>query len=419
MKLFKLTIFFIISFFLVSPSFAAVVRTVKSADGRWKLTVDGKDYFIKGIEYSADTVGTRPEANDWMHSDLNNNGSIDGPYDSWVDYDRDNFQSSDEPAVGDFALLKAMGANTIRIYHSDNINKEILRDLHERFGIMVIMGNLLGAYTKGSGADWADGTNYKDVIQKYNMREDVRKMVMEHKDEPYVLMWMLGNENDSPGSEANSTKTNTNAGKYPDEYASFVNSICEMIKSIDGEHPVGVCNATIRFIPNYKKFAPAVDILGFNQYKGPYGFGVLWNRVKMEYDKPVLITEYGCDSYNLTKSAEDEAYQARYHKGAWKDIERHSFWGSGTGNSIGGVVYCWMDKWWLVGSPSVHDTVNGAWGGPTQDGFFKDEWMGVISQGNGKNSPFQRQLKEVYYTYQEELWNEKNDIIKKRVKSGE
>lgn len=412
LKLLKISIPFLISFFFVSPSFAAVVKTVQSADGRWKITVDGKDYFIKGIEYSADTVGERPELNAWMHSDLNNNGKIDGPYDSWVDYDRDNYQSPDEPVVGDFALLKAMGANTIRIYHWENVNKELLRDLYENYGIMVIMGNFLGAYTKGSGAQWVDGTDYKNTVQRYNMRENVRKMVMEYKDEPYILMWMLGNENDSPGAEANSTKTNTNAVKYPDEYSSFVNSICEMIKTLDKNHPVGVCNATVKFISNYKMFAPSIDILGFNQYSGPYGFGVLWNRIKKEFDRPVLITEYGCDSYNLSKSAEDEEYQAKYHRSAWKDIEKNSFWGKGIGNSVGGVVYCWMDKWWLVGSPKVHDTSNGAWSGPTQDGFFKDEWMGVVSQGSGINSPFQRQLKEVYYMYQEELWDAENDIKK-------
>jgi beta-glucuronidase len=405
---FKLIFIFCSIFCLSLCAQAAVVKTVKSWDGKWKLTVDGKDYFIKGIEYSADTVGERPESNDWMHSDKNNNGEIDGPYDSWVDYDRDNFQSPEESTTGDFALLKAMGANTIRIYHSDNINKKLLRDLYERFGIMVIMGNFLGAYTKGSEADWNEGTDYKNAVQRYKMKESVRKMVMEHKDEPYLLMWMLGNENDSPGSDANSTKTNTNANKYPNEFAAFVNSVCEMIKNLDPNHPVGICNATLRFVPSYARYAPEIDILGFNQYSGPYGFGVLWNSVQKVCDRPVLITEYGCDSYDTNKSAEDEAYQAKYHRGAWKDIEKNSFWGGGIGNSLGGVTYCWLDKWWLVGSDKIHDTTIGAWNGPTNDSLFNDEWLGIASQGSGINSPFQRQLKEVYYTYQEELW--KNDI---------
>ena len=138
------------------------------------------------------------------------------------------------------------------------------------------------------------------------MKSSIRKRVGEHKDEPYLLMWMLGNENDVPGNEANSTKTNTNAWKYPQEYAEFLNEICLMIKQMDPNHPVGVCNATTRLLDYYKKFAPEIDVLGFNQYTGPYGFGVLWNKVSTEFDRPVLITEFGCDSYHSKRESEDE-----------------------------------------------------------------------------------------------------------------
>ncbi|MCL2335418.1 MAG: hypothetical protein FWC57_05080 [Endomicrobia bacterium] len=383
---------------------ASSVKLVKSNDGKWKMTVDGRDYLVKGIEYSADTVGRYPNSNDWMWEDNDDNGRIDGPYDSWIDSERDNYRSSDGNAVGDFALLKAMGCNTIRIYDSENINKELLRDLYRAYGIRVIMGNFFGAYTKGSGASWHEGTDYCDETQRKNMRDSIRKMVLEHKDEPYILMWMLGNENDSPGEEVNSTKTNTNAVKNPEAYAVFLQEVCLMIKQLDPNHPVGVCNATVKFLPYYNKFAPAVDILGFNQYAGPYGFGVLWNRVKIETGKPVLITEYGCDAYSSAKKSEDERFQAKYHEGAWRDIEKNSFWGNGRGNSLGGVGYCWLDKWWLVGSAKVHDTDLGAWKGAKNDGYFHDEWFGICSQGDGKQSPFKRQLREVYFTYQEKLW---------------
>jgi beta-glucuronidase len=279
-------------------------------------------------------------------------------------------------------------------------------DLYSRFGIRVIMGNFLGAYTKGSNADWQSGTDYSDKTHRQNMKDSVRKMVEEFKDEPYILMWMLGNENDSVGMDGNSTVTKTNAPKNPKAYAQFVEEICQMIKSIDKNHPVGVCNATTKFIKVYAEYSPSIDILGFNQYSGPYGFGTLWQRVKQDFDRPVLITEFGCDAYNSKKSMTDEAYQAKYHKNAWQDIEKNSYWDDrGAGNSIGGVVYCWLDRWWLVGSPKLHDTTLGAWAGPTIDGLFNDEWLGICSQGNGRNSPFKRVLRTVYFTYQEELWN--------------
>jgi len=390
---------------------ASVVKLVKSDDGKWKMTVDGRDYFIKGMEYSPDTIGKYPDANDWMWEDSDDNGKIDAPYDSWVDAERDDYRSPNENAVGDFALLKAMGCNTIRIYSSEHVNKELLRDLFKGYGIRVIMGDLFGAYTKGSGANWHDGTDYIDETQRKNMRNSIRKMVLEHKDEPYLLMWMLGNENDSPGNEINSTKTNTNAVSNPEAYATFLNEVCLMIKQLDGNHPIAVCNATTNFLKYYRRYAPDVDILGFNQYSGPYGFGVLWNKVKAETGKPVLITEYGCDAYNSVKKSEDERFQSKYHESAWRDIENNSYWSNGSGNSLGGVVYCWLDKWWLIGSAKVHDTDLGAWKGPKNDGYFHDEWFGICSQGDGKQSPFKRQLREVYFTYQEKLWT--GDITKK------
>lgn len=411
-SLYILTAFTILAAVVSLYAAASVVKVVNIED-KWKMTVNGEDFLIKGVEYSPDRVGLHPELNAWMWEDMDDNGKIDGPYDSWVDIDRDNFQNSTENAVGDFALLKAMGCNTIRVYHCENVNKELLRDLYYTYGIRVIMGNYLGAYTKGSDASWEKGTDYSNYGQKEKMKANVRKMVLEHKDEPYVLMWMLGNENDSPGKEVNSTKTNTNASQNPEEFAKFVNEVALLIKSIDKNHPVGICNATTRFLPYYNQYSQAIDILGFNQYTGPYGFGILWNRVKIEFDRPVLLTEFGCDAYNSLKKIEDEEFQSKYHTNAWRDIEKNSFWSeSGKGNAIGGVVYYWLDKWWLIGSAKEQDKSLGAWAGPKNDNFFHDEWFGIASQGDGQRSPFMRQLRDIYFTYQEILW--KNDITKEQ-----
>jgi beta-glucuronidase len=107
------------------------------------------------------------------------------------------------------------------------------------------------------------------------MKEEVKKMVKDFKDEPFLLMWMLGNENDTIGSNENSTLNNTNASQNPAAYASFVGELCRMIKSIDRNHPVGVCNGSFKILPYYKKYAPEIDIIGMNAYTGPYGFGTL------------------------------------------------------------------------------------------------------------------------------------------------
>ncbi len=397
---------------LVGPLNAepAKVKLIKHKKGRWELLVNGNPYLIKGIAYEMDEVGKKPKSNNlWMLSDKNNNGSPDGPYDSWVDENKNNIKDNNEYAVGDFQLLKEMGCNTIRIYHWQNLDKEVLRDLYNRFGISVIMGNFLGAYTVGSGANWERGTDYTDKKQLKNMMDDVTAMVMQHKDEPYVLTWMLGNENDTVGHEGNSTLNNTNAAAHPKEYAKFLNKTAKMIQKLDPNHPVGTCIATLKLSSALKKYAPHIDYIGMNSYSGPYGFNVLWNQVKQSVKKPLLITEYGTDCYNQNKEVEDEKYQALYLLRSWKDIQNNSFTGTGTGNALGGIVYTRTDRWWLNGSPEYHDTTAGGWQGPTVDGWFNDEWFGIVSQGDGAQSPFSRQLRMAYYAYKQ-VWNNGLDV---------
>ncbi|MBQ4178975.1 MAG: hypothetical protein II598_04460, partial [Elusimicrobia bacterium] len=126
-KLFTTLIALITCLSFTTNMFAAV-KIVKNKAGVWKLLVDHKPYFVKGMAYCCDRVGySTTNSNDWMWMDVNKNGVIDGPYESWVDLNRDNYRDSYENNTGDFALLKAMGCNTIRIYHSNNVNKELLR----------------------------------------------------------------------------------------------------------------------------------------------------------------------------------------------------------------------------------------------------------------------------------------------------
>jgi len=375
------------------------VDLVKYENSHWQLRVEGKPYIIKGIAYSPSRIGQSPDEgtlDDWMLADYNHNGKIDGPYDSWVDKNWNNIQDPDEPTAGDFQLLKEMGCNTIRLYHHAS-NKELLRDLYNRFGIMVIMGDLLGAYTVGSGANWYEGTDYKNPEHKKNMMESVKKMVENFKDEPYILFWILGNENNY--GVAN------NAKKDPEGYYSFVNEVAKMIKSIDRDHPVAVSSGDLLFLDIFSETAPNVDIYGSNAYRGKYGFGKsFWESVKDTCDKPVLITEYGCPAYMEGKSKEDAEYaQSEYLKNAWEDITYNSANHPGIGNAIGGILFEWLDEWWKAYEPFQHDSKRN-WSGPFPDGWNYEEWLGVSGQGDGKSSPFLRQLRKSYFTYKE-IWN--------------
>ncbi len=378
------------------------VELVQYENGHWQVILDGKPTLVKSVAYSPTVIGQSPDKGtlrDWSFEDYNKNGAIDGPYDAWVDKNLNNRQDKNELPIGDFKLLADMGANSIRIYHHDQVkNKELLRKAYEDHGLMVLMGDFLGAYAIGSGATWHEGTDYSHPVHQENMKTSVKKMVEEFKDEPYVFMWVLGNENNY--GVANSAK------KDPVSYYKFANEIAKMIKEMDPTRPVVVSSGDILFLDAFAEYAPDIDIYGCNSYRGEQGFGIgLWDSVKRLCDKPVLITEYGCSAYQKGKSREmAEVDQAKYHQGEWEDILYNSAgYKDGSGNSIGGVVFEWCDEWWKAYEPNVHDT-EGLYTGPFPGGWVYEEWFGITGQGNGSKSPYLRELRESYFLYKK-MWN--------------
>lgn len=377
------------------------VRLVQYENGHWQLLVNNRPYVIHGITYAPTKVGQSPDKGtleNWMTEDTDGNGRIDGPYDSWVDKNGNNKRDPDEPIVGDFALMKDMGVNTLRIYHHPmKPNKELLRKMFKQYGIRVMMGDFLGKYAIGSGASWTEGTDYENPEHQKKMMESVKEMVMEFKDEPYILLWVLGNENNYGVA--------CNADKKPEAYFQFVDKVAQWIKSVDPNHPVAVNNGDVLFLDVFARNAPHVDIFAANVYRGNYGFGSFWEQVFDATGRPAFISEYGCPAYarHLTLEEAEEA-QAEYLRGNWMDIEENmAGHARGIGNSLGGFVFEWMDEWWKNYEPYRHDRKSDAIG-PFPGGYYFEEWFGLTGQGNGQNSPFSRHLRKSYYAYKK-MWH--------------
>ena len=403
------------------------VELVQFENRHWQLRVNGKPYLVKGISYSPTKVGLSPDNGtvvthkDWMFDDYNYDGIVDSPYQSWVDMNNNNRPDFEDRACGDFQLLQEMGANTIRLYHH-GYNKQLLRDGYEEFGLMYLMGDFLGMYAVGSGANWGYGTDYTNEEDKKSMLESVIEMVLEYRDEPYILMWVLGNENNyGRGQDEIYQGQGCRAYEQPEAYYKFVNEVAKMIKELDPYgRPVAICNGDLLYLDKFTRYCPDVDVFGTNSYRGAHGFGYsFWKEVSEECDKPVLITEYGCPAYMDGKTLEEaEEAQAEYHRGCWEDIYYDSA-GYGIGNAIGGVVFSFVDEWWKAGppylsAPAVHDTkaydfktkkyLQGNSAGPFPDGWMYEEWLGLCGQGDGALSPFLRHLRKAYYMYKD-LWN--------------
>ncbi|MCM8771139.1 MAG: hypothetical protein NC936_04650 [Candidatus Omnitrophica bacterium] len=377
------------------------VQLVQFMNGDWQLRVDKKPFVIKGVTYTATRVGESPDnktLQNWMTQDTNKNGLIDGPFEAFVDKNRNNLQDKDEPAVGDFQLMKEMGVNVIRVYQQPfGIDKKILLELYKKYGIMVILGDFLGKYALGSGASWYEGTDYTNPEHKKRMLESVIQMVTEFKDEPYVLFWLLGNENVYGVA--------CNADKEPEAFFSFASEVAREIKKIDKNHPVAIASGDTVALDKFAEYGKDIDIYGANVYRGET-FGYFWQQIKDFTEKPAFITEYGCPAYIEGMNEEEaEDLQAEYLKDNWEDIKANMAFGRGAGNALGGILFEWMDEWWKAYEPARHDT-KGLFAGPFPGGYMHEEWLGVIGQGDGSRSPFLRQLRKSYFIYQK-LWKEK------------
>ena len=379
------------------------VQLVQYGSGPWRMFVDGQPHFVYGMNYAPVRVGVLPWEWNWLWSDENTNGLVDS-FEVWLDANKNNRQDADEPLTTDYQLMREMGVNTIKFYITDPelpcFNYLLMRKMFRETGIRAIVGNFLGAYCNGSGANWDMGTDYTNRKQRENMRNSVSNLVMKLRSEPWVLAWVLGNENNMEMSgDVNATRTN--GSKYPDTYARFLNEVARMIHELDPNHPVGVGNLLTGLVEYYGKSAPELDFIGINSYIGEDGFGATWEKVRQTMNRPVVITEFGCDAY-WTQKGPDEEMQSSYLLKNWEDIVYNSAGNPGSGNSIGGFVFEWLDEWWkdslnyFEDSPG-HQTTRAVFPMPFPDGYAQEEWFGIMGQGAGNASPFQRVPRKAYH----------------------
>lgn len=401
-KFFEYVLLFIIllAILLVYRHFVDLARvpTIKiDRHGSDKVLVDGKRLLIKGFCYSPVPAGK------------------DYEYNFWGD--------PAKPWLYDGKMMKAAGVNAVRIYRPGKNPAEVRKvvdDLYRRYGIHTLMGHYLGFW------NWP-APNYSNDEFKGRIREEVLEMVRLYKDSPGILMWVLGNENNY-SFDLNVQRWSSDeidALKDPEAqrrekarlYYSFVNSLAKEIKAIDPKHPVVMGVGEVASLELAKPVCPDVDVIGMIAYRGP-GFGNLFRQVKQKFDLPVVMIEWGADSYNAATQEPDELNQAEFLKLQWQDIERNASSQRGVGNCLGGTAFEWMDEWWkgnenLPHTWTIHDTA-GHWQNPSYyfDAYGTDkmnmneEWWGVVSQDTKKTTPsgiYERAPKKAY-TVLRYLW---------------
>lgn len=342
-----------------------------------ELYVDGKPFLIRGVCYSPVPIG----------------GTVD------VDY----FTEEYAPIFKrDLPLLKAMGANTIRVYHAQPgyDHSAFLREA-EANGLKVVLTFFLGNAFDNPVASEADRARIYELFAS-----EVRR----HRQFPAVLAWIFGNELNGKWNSF-LEQLNTATGETPcgwDDrfledggcidnfmpapqpgdrcyeptfcvYSRLFSFIDNAAKAAKAEANVLVTSAFAdldHFEDKIKRagsFASNLDFWSSQVYRGP-SFGSYFAQMNGVTDKPVLITEYGVDAYHDvcgldlqspcynvigddTGSFEDGATQASYAVNLTLELQALSSLGgecSANGvdpamrrcQAIGGFIMAWVDEFW-------------------------------------------------------------------------
>ncbi len=357
--------------FLAGALHAQSGRVSVSQDDRGsKLIVNGREFMINGMNWDYYPVGTNFSYSLWKQSDEIIRAALDE----------------------EMSLLKNMGVNAIRQY--TGVPARWITYIYEKYGIYTLLNHSFGRYGLTLDGAWAPNTEYADPRVRDLLLREVLAMTQEYQNTPGLLMYLLGNENNYglfwEGAETEDIPVEDRKSTVRAEamYKLF-NEAAVQMKAIDRSHPVAICNGDLLFLDLIEKYCPDVDILGVNMYRGA-SFGDAFERVKKEYGKPLMFTEFGADAFNALSNSEDQQSQAYYMVSNWKEIYENAAGLGKAGNSIGGFTFQFSDGWWKFGQTSnldVHDN-NASWsnGGYLNDfepgeNNMNEEWFGICAKG--------------------------------------
>jgi beta-glucuronidase len=221
---------------------------------------------------------------------------------------------NDAHMVHDFELLKWIGANSFRTSHYP-YSEDVL-EYADRQGIVIIdevaaVGMNMGL---GGGIFGTQGytTFSPDTINDESREthaQAIRELITRDKNHPSVVLWSIANEPESDTEAAEN----------------YFRPLFELAKTLDPSRPVGFVN--VMLAPHGRcRVSQFGDVLMLNRYYGWYvntgeltAAEVLWEEELRAWagdGKPIIITEYGADTYpglhSVTPTPWTEEYQVDY-----------------------------------------------------------------------------------------------------------
>ncbi|MBW4360060.1 glycoside hydrolase family 2 TIM barrel-domain containing protein [Flavobacterium taihuense] len=361
--------------------------TIDQSKSGFKLKMNGQDFIVNGMNWDYFPIGKNYTYILWEQPEEMIKKALDN----------------------EMPLLKNMGVNTIRVY--SGIPKKWIEFIYNKYGIHTMLNHPFGRYGLSINGAWVANTEYSNPSTHEVLLKEVKQLASDYKDTKGLLLFLLGNENNYglfwEGAETENipVQDRKSTARAQALYQLF-NEAAVVMKTIDNSHPIAICNGDLLFLDLIAKECPDVDVFGINVYRG-ISFGDVFERVKKEYAKPILFTEFGSDAFNTITNKEDQNAQATILKGNWLEIYENAAGIGKTGNCIGGFTFQFSDGWWKSGQTinlDIHDP-SASWGnGGYVFDFEKgknnmnEEWFGICAKGPiSQNGVYQLQPRVAYY----------------------
>lgn len=365
--------------------------TINKTSHGIKLKVNGNDLLIKGMNWDYYPIGTNYTYSLWDKKDSIIKEALDS----------------------EMSLLKNMGVNAIRVY--TGIPKKWITYIYTNYGIYTMLNHSFGRYGLTIKGNWVAPTDYGNSDTHELLLKEVKQLTEDYKDTKGLLLFLLGNENNYglvwEGAETmNIPEEDRKSTQRSRALYQLFNEAAIAMKAVDHSHPIAICNGDLQYLDIIAQECRDIDILGINVYRG-ISFDDLFEKVKKEYGKPVLFTEFGADAFNAITQKEDENAQAIILKGNWKEIYENAACMGKSENCIGGFTFQFSDGWWKYAQTKnldIHDA-NASWvnGGYSAD-FIKgqnnmnEEWFGICAKGpNNAKGLYSLIPRTAYYTLQQ------------------
>jgi beta-glucuronidase len=215
--------------------------------------------------------------------------------------------------VHDFELMEWFGANSFRTSHYPYA-EEVL-EYADRHGVVVIdetaavginSGLAAGVFGAEPHPTFSESTINAATQEAH--RQAIRELIARDKNHPCVVLWSIANEPESVTPEART----------------YFEPVAAEARRLDPTRPIGFANV-MGSTPELDVLTDLFDVVMLNRYYGWYASPgdlasaerALENEISAwvaAYDKPILFTEYGADTYpglhDVVPSMWSEEYQA-------------------------------------------------------------------------------------------------------------